>query len=493
MPDRFAHAPGSAQRLLRPALSFGAAAVLAVTSLTVPLTASAQSVDAQSARQAGAGEGAGSAGSLGSVSSASSDSGTPGSIEAWTPVPEPERFPERYLPDPAEDPWYDRDLEFDKDAAPGTILDVRPVELPSLGLDRIESSWQVLFRSNDTNEDAQIGVATVVLPKAKWDGPGPRPLLASSAATDSLGLACQPSATLRKGIPPTPPNAVLDQRFLDDGYALVIPDHQGPKAAYAAGRQAGHIVLDSIRAARSFVPPGEDDAPLEESKIAQLGFSGGAIAAGWAAQIQPTYAPELEDDFVGTSIGGVPADFGALMTTMDGYWGPAGIFRAAVLGVAREYPALYRLLNPVGDVFAYTSRNSCSDELHWQGVVPIPIDDLTLDRHVLADPEVRRILVDNALGPNPDRPKEIPSQPMQVWQGDSDAPIVPNTSIAIDDYWVPTWAVKRMVSRWCEAGVRTQYQPVPGEHLMSSTSGIEPAYAWIDARMRDLPLEATCH
>lgn len=479
MPHRSANTFGRHAHRLRPAPTFGAAVVLAAASLSAPLTASAQSVSSESVSQ-------GSAGSGGST-------GSSGSIEAWTPVGEPERNPERYMPDSAGDPWYDRDLEFDEDAAPGTILDVRPVELPSMGLDRIESSWQVLFRSNDTNSDAQIGVATIVLPKAEWKGDGPRPLLASSYATDSLGLACQPSATLPKGIPPTPPNAVLDQRFLDDGYALVIPDHQGPKAAYAAGRQAGHIVLDSIRAARSFVPPGTDEAPLEDSKVAQLGFSGGAIAAGWAAQIQPTYAPELEDAFVGTSIGGVPADFGALMTTMDGYWGPAGIFRAAVLGVAREYPALYRLLNPVGDVFAYTSRNACSEELHWQGAVPLPIDDLTLDHHVLADPEVRRILVDNAMGPNPDRPKEVPSQPMQVWQGDSDAPIVPNTSIAIDDYWVPTWAVKRMVSKWCEAGVETQYQPVPGEHLMSSTSGIEPAYNWIDARVRDLPLEATCH
>lgn len=478
MSDRFVNASRNAGRWVRPTFSIGAAAVIAVGALAVPATAHAQSsISPMSGEEGSIGHG----------------SANEGSIEAWTPAGDPERVPERYLPDPSGDPWYDRDLEFDEDAAPGTILDVRPVELPSMGMHRIESSWQVLIRSSDTDGDAQIAVATIVLPKAEWKGEGPRPLVASNYATDSLGLACQPSRTLPKGIAPTAPNAQLDPRFLDEGYALVIPDHQGPKAAYAAGRQAGHVVLDSIRAARSFVPPNSDEAPLADSKVAQLGFSGGAIAAGWAAQIQPTYAPELEDVFVGTSIGGVPADFGALMTTMDGYYGPAGIFRAAVLGVAREYPALYRLLNPAGDVFAYTSRNACSEELHWQGVIPLPIDNLTMDKHVLADPEVRRILVENAMGPNPDHPDEIPSQPMQVWQGDTDAPIVPNTSIAIGDYWVPTWAVKRMVSNWCEAGVQAQYQPVPGEHLVSAGVGADPAYEWIDARMRDLPLEASCN
>lgn len=484
MSDRFVNASIRARRWARPAVSIGAAAVLAVGALAVPATANAQSLINALPGMSNL------PGQEGSVGHGSSEEG---SLEAFTPAAESDRVAERYLPDPSGDPWYDRDLDFDKSAAPGTILDARPVQLPSMGLHRIESSWQVLIRSNDTNENAQIAVATIVLPKAEWSGDGPRPLVASSYATDSLGLACQPSRTLPKGIAPTAPNAMLDQRFLDQGYALVVPDHQGPKAAYAAGRQAGHVVLDSIRAARSFVPPGSEEAPLAKSKVAQLGFSGGAIAAGWAAQIQPTYAPELEDVFVGTSIGGVPADFGALMTTMDGYYGPAGIFRAAVLGVAREYPALYKHLNPLGDVFAYTSRNACSEELHWQGLAQLPIDSLTTDRHVLADPEVRRILVENTLGPNPERPKEIPSQPMQVWQGDDDAPIVPNTSIAIGDYWVPTWAVKRMVSNWCEAGVQTQYQPVPGEHLVSAGTGADPAFAWIDARMRDLPLEASCN
>jgi hypothetical protein len=50
-----------------------------------------------------------------------------------------------------------------------------------------------------------------------------------------------------------------------------------------------------------------------------VGYSGGAIATGWAAQLQPTYAPELA--FVGAVAGGTPADFGLLTRTMNKTWG----------------------------------------------------------------------------------------------------------------------------------------------------------------------------
>lgn len=57
--------------------------------------------------------------------------------------------------------------------------------------------------------------------------------------------------------------------------------------SYAAGKMAGHAVLDSVRGMLSERPD------LAESPIVMHGYSGGAIATAWAAQLQPTYAPEL--------------------------------------------------------------------------------------------------------------------------------------------------------------------------------------------------------
>jgi hypothetical protein len=41
------------------------------------------------------------------------------------------------------------------------------------------------------------------------------------------------------------------------------------------------------------------------------GFSGGAISAGWASELQPSYAPELE--IAGVSIGGMFPNITAIL------------------------------------------------------------------------------------------------------------------------------------------------------------------------------------
>lgn len=94
---------------------------------------------------------------------------------------------------------------------------------------------------------------------------------------------------------------------------------------------AGHAVLDSVRAAVGTPHLGLDPA----APTIVTGYSGGAIASGWAAQLAPKYAPEL--NLVGAVFGGVPADFEMLLETMNGRNAASGVFLAATLGVAREY------------------------------------------------------------------------------------------------------------------------------------------------------------
>ncbi|WP_253813695.1 lipase family protein [Nocardia amikacinitolerans] len=70
---------------------------------------------------------------------------------------------------------------------------------------------------------------------------------------------------------------------------MLVPDHQGPRQAYAAGLMAGHAVLDSVRAAVRTPHLGLHHA----APTIVTGYSGGAIASGWAAQLAPKYALEL--------------------------------------------------------------------------------------------------------------------------------------------------------------------------------------------------------
>ena len=182
------------------------------------------------------------------------------------------------------------------------------------------------MRSNDAKDRPAAVAATVVLPRTPK-----KQLLVYQPAIDSLGAKCNPSYTLQAG---NEKEASLVQLALSRGLTVVVPDHQGPRNGFAAGPMAAHAVLDSIRGTLASPEAGLDGAT---TKVAMMGYSGGAIATGWAAQLQPEYAPEIK--LVGVASGGTPADLEAAESTMDGTLDGGGLFVDAALGVVREYPS----------------------------------------------------------------------------------------------------------------------------------------------------------
>lgn len=73
---------------------------------------------------------------------------------------------------------------------------------------------------------------------------------------------------------------------------------------FLSGALEGMGVLDGMRAVANF----KDTLDLSSAQpmIVGTGYSGGAIATGWAASLQPSYAPEL--DIKGWAHGGTPAN-----------------------------------------------------------------------------------------------------------------------------------------------------------------------------------------
>ncbi|EUA72347.1 secretory lipase family protein, partial [Mycobacteroides abscessus] len=106
---------------------------------------------------------------------------------------------------------------------------------------------------------------------------------------------------------------------------------------------AAHAVLDAVRGMHGM------RADLVDAPMVMDGYSGGAIATVWAAQEQPTYAPELR--FSGAVAGGTPTDYALLYRSMNGALG-SGLFAAATIGQAREYPSMVELF---GDFAFYMS------------------------------------------------------------------------------------------------------------------------------------------
>ncbi|MFC9896800.1 lipase family protein [Nocardia sp. NPDC127579] len=360
------------------------------------------------------------------------------------------RDPATAMPTPLGDSFYQPPPGFE-DTAPGTVLASR---VGGIGLTLTPvTSTELLIRSTDSKDRPVAVVATLLVPQAPWPGPGPRPVVAFNVAIDSLGHTCAPSYQLRSG-----PSADLmaAQIPLAKNYAVLVTDHQGPRQAYAAGRMAGHAVLDSLRGA-----VGHPELGLRpDSPAVVTGYSGGAIASGWAAQLAPDYAPELE--LVGAVFGGVPADFELLLHTMNGRNAAAGVFLAAALGVAREYPDMMWMFNDNGWRLAQNFKNLCfPGEAALGAVMPVPAELLTDAPDPLADPVVQRMLADNRMGAT------APRVPVYLYHG-------------THELWIPLEGAQRLYDDWCAHGVQVQFDVYPGEHIVAGALAIPEANAWID-------------
>lgn len=88
--------------------------------------------------------------------------------------------------------------------------------------------------------------------------------------------------------------------LLKNGISVVVPDYEGPKSALFAGFTAGYAILDSARATRNYL-----NWPAD-ARVAMTGYSEGAHVTAWAANLAPSYAPEL--NIVGVTHGGTPID-----------------------------------------------------------------------------------------------------------------------------------------------------------------------------------------
>lgn len=87
---------------------------------------------------------------------------------------------------------------------------------------------------------------------------------------------------------------------LSNGWFVNFPDYEGPLASFTAGVQSGHATIDSIRASFN---ARQTSGLCENATYAMWGYSGGALASEWAAELQVQYAPEM--NFGGAALGGL--------------------------------------------------------------------------------------------------------------------------------------------------------------------------------------------
>lgn len=364
--------------------------------------------------------------------------------------------------DPATDPFFAEPADL-ADLAPGTVIRQRSVKtnlVPGVPMPA-RSAFQILVRSNDAKDRPAAVAATVLVPRAT----SKKQLLAYQPAIDGLGAKCNPTYTLQTG---TEKEAALVANGLNAGLTVVVPNHQGPRDAFAAGPMAAHAVLDSVRG--TLLSP-EAELDGSSTKVAMMGYSGGAIATGWAAQLQPDYAPEV--NLVGVASGGTPADLEAAGESMDGTLDGGGLFVGAAIGVSREYPELLTLLNAKGLAYADQIKDQCLAEL-----VTHPFDSVKKysdSADPLREPVAQGVLSELKMGGD-----LAPTAPVYLWHSRNDQLIPYRVAPALRDDWCSQGTKVRLVS------------DLLSEHLIGGVTYAAPALRWLQDRYTGKPITGTC-
>ncbi|MBN2622889.1 MAG: alpha/beta fold hydrolase [Acidimicrobiales bacterium] len=353
----------------------------------------------------------------------------------------------------------------DPSGAPGTVIKTAP---SSLSGSSDVSAVAVQYRSRSGTGQANAVTGTVFTPDAPWSGPGDRPIVALAQGTQGLGDQCAPSKSLANGT-----NYELDhvKALLAKGWAVAVTDYEGlgmpGTHTYIVADAEAHAVLDVVRAATEV--PELDLSP--SAPVGIVGYSQGGQAAARAAEIESTYAPEL--NVVGVVAGGVPSDPEELGTTLDG-----GLFFAflamAAVGLDAAYPELDldSYLNDTGRQLLEQNQDAClADGLLALGFQSI--DNLTTT-NPLEQPDWQARLDENRLG--------------------SVAPEVPVLQYhAVFDEIIPYTQGTTLRDAWCAGGAQVRWLDLfLAEHALGIYQGQNDTLQFLTDRFSGAEFQSTC-
>lgn len=375
---------------------------------------------------------------------------------------------------PSDDPFY-LEAAPEPGAAPGTVLDARPATFTLDPANRTPvpgvKAWQVVYQSrNATGEEVAV-TGTVLVPTTPWLV-GRRPIVGYSVGTRGLGDDCAPSYTLTQG---ADYEGAFIKAVLAQGWAVAISDYEGLGTAgthtYMVGPSQGRAALDVIRAAQRLPEAGLST----KAPVGLMGYSQGGGAAGWAAELAASYAPELA--IKGAAVGGVPGDLAATAEFLDGSLAVAFAFMAAVgLDTAYDELDLGQYLNDRGHELLATADELCLVSVDGFSTL-IHTAFTHIDDYVTANPldtpAWQARLAQQELG------HVKPSMPVFQYHG-------------VVDEIVPYGQARDLRRAWCDRGARVTWSTLPGEHLLGLVEGVTPAIAWLSARFAGVPSLGNC-
>ena len=335
------------------------------------------------------------------------------------------------------------------------------------------SSWQIMYRSTDALGQPIPVTGTVLVPTTPWTGPGSRPLVSYAVGTRGVGDQCAPSYTLTQG-------ADYEGGFikgaLDRGFAVAVSDYQGLGTpgghTYMVGPAQGHAVLDVARAATRLPGTGLSSS----TPIGLMGYSQGGGGAGWAAQLESTYAPEL--NIKGSAIGGVPGDLTATAEFLNGSTFVAFALMTAI-GFDAAYPELDlpTYLNERGVELAQRALNLCLVDVDGFATL-INTAFTRIEDYVTTNPldtaAWQQRLNENKLGATK------PAAPVFQHHG-------------LIDEIVPFQQAADLRRTWCNQGANVTWSVQLAEHLLGLVGGQSPSLDFLGSRFANTPVTSNCN
>jgi alpha-beta hydrolase superfamily lysophospholipase len=354
---------------------------------------------------------------------------------------------------------------------PGTVLRSRDVELAFLGrVPQKLSATQLLYRSTDLNGLPMAAITTVVVPADRPAG-STGPILSYQCAIDAVAARCFPSYALRRGASAAGALAqfefLLVSAALAEGWAVSIPDHEGPQGIWGAPYEPGYHVLDGLRAALN-----HDALNLSvDAPIGLWGYSGGGLATAWATEVYADYAPELK--LVGAVLGSPVGDLGHTFRRLNGSFF-SGLPAMVVAALSHVYPGLDRVISehvtPEGkamltDIQGMTTAHAVIK------LIRKDMDDMVDEplENILRTPEVQHVFDSIKLGTS------APSIPVLIVQ-------------AVHDRIVSVADIDELTDTYSTGGTNVTYhRDMLSEHMMLHPLSAPMTLRWLRDRFAGRP------
>lgn len=372
--------------------------------------------------------------------------------------------------------------------APGTVLKTRSFRYHIFGFPTSLETTQLLYRSTSQTDKPTVNVTSVIKPPIQFDE---NKVISYQSAYDSLDRNDEPSYAISGGlrlggVVPNVELAVFGP-FLAEGYTVIVPNTEGQTADFAAGPEYGMNTLDSIRAAfnSSTIP--------SDAQVAILGYSGGAIATEWAAELAPTYARDLKEHVIGAAMGGVLVDPAHNLHYVEGTGVWAGVMPMALVGIARAFEKDFTpYLSPQGARIFHQMQSASI--VYVLGRYP-GLKWTDLIRPEYPTPESLPLYVRCAnkliMGTG-----AAPTIPLFIGQGaNGELELTPGDKegIGAGDGVMIAGDVRALARKYCAKGTKVHYEQYQAlSHIWSIPIWLPNAIAWIKQRFAGLPGPQNC-